>query len=184
MTFSWQLHNIAIGNVGSVYQKEIFYFPELPDDLGTISCFTDTHSSCFLLWGLQINFSSQSYYENLTYILHPPRGYKKFQLSPISSPIRKGRICLRCSEWQRESKRNYSVNSLCGLLLQQGYFASIGNKNIMIHSLMGGWCSLIDTSTAWGRLWLHLNLRFIAFCGWIPMEKYQGGKERIMSFYD
>lgn len=94
MTFRWQLHNIAVGNVGNVYQKDIFYFPELPEDLGTISCFTDTHSSCWLHWDLQITFSSQSYYENLTYILHPPKESKKFQLSPVSSPVRKGRICL------------------------------------------------------------------------------------------
>lgn len=80
------------------------------------------------------------------------------------------------TEWQHESKRNYSVNSLWGLLLQQGHFASIGNKSIMIYSLMWGWCSLIHTSTAWRRLWLHWNPRFIDFCGWTPMEKCHSDK--------
>lgn len=79
-------------------KKTLFYFPELSDDLGTITCFTATHSSCFLHWDLQRTFSSQSYYENLTYILFPPKGSKKFQLLPISLPIRKGMICLICSE--------------------------------------------------------------------------------------
>jgi hypothetical protein len=154
MTCSWQLHNITVRNVSNAYQKDIFYCSELPDDLGTISCFTDTHiliHQCLPHWGLQITLSSQSYNESLAYTLHP-KGFKKFELSPISSPIRKSRICLIYSRTDKWKQRNYRVNSLCGILLQQGHFASTGNKSIMIYSLMWRWCSVIDISTAWRRL--------------------------------
>lgn len=91
----------------------------------------------FLHWGLQITLSCQSYYETLAYILHPPKGSKKFELSPIFSPIRKSRNLLdvlRRAAMRRQN--NYSVNPPCGFRLQQGHFASIGNKSIMIYSLM------------------------------------------------
>lgn len=63
----------------------------------------------------------------------------------------------------------------CGFLIQQGHFASIGNESIMIHSLKWGCCHLADTSSA-GRLWLHGNHGFVAFCGWAPMEKFHTDK--------
>lgn len=174
MIWSRQLHNIAVRNVGNVYQKTYFIVQRYRDDLGSVECFTDTHLSHFLPWGLQITFSSQSYYENLTCILRLPQGAMKFEFSPISSPThQKGKnLPDLLTEWQHKSRRNHSGSSLCGLPFQQGHFASIGSKGITTHSLMWGRGSRIRTSTAWRGLWLPRNPSFTAFCGWTPMEKY------------
>lgn len=169
MICSWQLHNIAVRNVGNVYKKDICYCPELPDNLNHYMF--HRYSSSFLPWGLQIRFSSQLYYENLIYILHPSKGVKKVDFFCPSHQSERQEFAwytLRVTTWKQKKL-------LCELFLwpplKQGHFASIWDKSIMIYFLMWGWCSLIDTNTAGRRLGLHWNQRFIDFCGWTPMEK-------------